>query len=101
NLHSETISATVVLRVVENPEVDVLPAEDLVRRVCPLVPSAADPAYPRALLDIPVRAVVDIRVGVRFLIVLLDLLLGVLELGIHQFVPLTTGPHEKDTDKSI
>src|SRR5437773_1941082 len=91
----------IVLRIAENPEIDVLPAEDSVRRVCPLVPSSADPAHLGPQLDVFVRAIVKIGVGVGLLMVSPDLLLVILGWGINQLVPPTTRPHGKDADERI
>jgi hypothetical protein len=66
----------------------VFPADDLVRRVCPLIQSAAHPALLGTQVDVLVRIVVDISVGVGFVIILLlDLLCHIFRLGIYELVP--------------
>lgn len=44
-LHRETVSAAVAHRVAPDPEIDILPAENLIRHVYPIVHSAAHPTF--------------------------------------------------------
>ena len=71
NLHGQAVPAAVSLWIAEDPEVDVLPAEDLIWVVVAFVHAATHPAPPHAWLNVLVRAAFYVCVGIRFLVILL------------------------------
>lgn len=96
------VSAAVAVRVADDPEGHVFPTENLVGRIRPFVLPNTDPnTLFKTLLYILVRPIVDIRINVRFCVVLVQLLLVAPGSRIHQFVPPTTGPHEEHAKERI
>jgi hypothetical protein len=100
-LHRMIVTTAVVERVGENPQIYPFLAQGFGFRICPLIEPATDLIFPSALLDVFVRSVVDIDVGVQFVISAPDLLLGQFTLGIHQFVPSAAHAHEEDMDEGV
>ncbi len=69
--------------VAENPESNILPTEDLVYRVCPLVLYAAHPTTFGTLLDVFVQLMAKSSESARILIELFELLLVILRWGVY------------------
>src|SRR5436190_13550014 len=102
NLHGRFVPAAVSVRVADDPEIDILPTENLELRVMfPLVCPTAYPALLHARLDVLVCAAFHIRVGIRFLVMLPDFCCQVWRFCVHQLVLSAARPHEEEAKACI
>lgn len=102
NLHGEAVTPPVALGVADDPEIDILPAENLqLGIVPPLVQAAAHPTLLRTTSHTFVRLVFHVRVRVRVLSSRLQELVEVWWFGVDQLVLSTASVHGKVADSSV